>query len=78
MKNIKADTHNWLVIVISLPKNNRGPYMPKQRLIKINDDTLVLFKTTSSQMEEGLTYNEILMRVLDHWNRCTEVEIDNY
>ena len=50
-----------------------------KKTIQISPETVVLFKATSSLMDgEGLTYDEIMYKVLEHWNQCTEVEIDRY
>ena len=86
---IKLLTNSQQVI---LKSNNKEEYLQqrkqeyihkqkqKKHLIEINDETLMMFKTVSSLMNEEnfLTYDDILTRVLDHWQQCTEVEIDRY
>ena len=64
-------------------QQRKHDYMQNQKqhkhLIEIDNDTLLLFKNTSALMGDNAgTFSDILRKVLDHWNQCTEVEIDRY
>lgn len=57
----------------------------RKQLIEISPETLRLFKDVSSLMnnddkgeDQFLSFNMILQKVLEHWQQCTEVEIDRY